>query len=58
MQNTPHEFAVGTEELNMIKALQMLWPLLQTKKRHTHTSQVTNNIRLDSRHLPTWLFPR
>ena len=30
-QNTPHEFAVGTEELKPIKALQMLWPLLQTK---------------------------
>ena len=31
IQNTPHEFAVGTEELNIIKALQLLWPLLQTK---------------------------
>ena len=31
IQNTPHEFAVGTEELNTIKALQWLWPLLQTK---------------------------
>ena len=31
IQNTPHEFAVGTEELNTIKALQLLWPLLQTK---------------------------
>ena len=30
-QNTPHEFAVGTEELNTIKALELLWPLLQTK---------------------------
>ena len=30
-QNTPHDFAVGTEELKTIKALQMLWPLLQTK---------------------------
>ena len=27
----PHEFAVGTEELKTIKALQLLWPLLQTK---------------------------
>ena len=32
IQNTPHEFAVGTEELNIIKALDLLWPLLQTKK--------------------------
>ena len=31
IQNTPYEFAVGTEELNTIKALQLLWPLLQTK---------------------------
>ena len=30
-QNTPYEFAVGTEELTTIKALQLLWPLLQTK---------------------------
>ena len=30
-QNTPHEFAIGTEELNTIKALQLLWPLLKTK---------------------------
>ena len=30
-QNRPHEFAVGTEELKTIKALQLLWPLLQTK---------------------------
>ena len=31
IQNTPHEIAVGTEELNIIKALQLLWPLLETK---------------------------
>ena len=31
VQNTPYEFAVGTEELNTIKVLQLLWPLLQTK---------------------------
>ena len=31
IQNTPQEFAVGTEELKTIKALQLLWPLLQTK---------------------------
>ena len=31
IQNTPYEFAVGTEELKTIKALQLLWPLLQTK---------------------------
>ena len=31
IQNTPHKFAVSTEELKTIKALQLLWPLLQTK---------------------------
>ena len=31
IQNTPYEFAVGTEELTTVKALQLLWPLLQTK---------------------------
>ena len=31
IQNTPHEFAVGTEEPKTIRALQLLWPLLQTK---------------------------
>ena len=31
IQNTPYEFAVSTEELTTIKALQLLWPLLQTK---------------------------
>ena len=31
IQSTPYEFAVGTEELTTIKALQLLWPLLQTK---------------------------
>ena len=31
IQNRPHEFAVGTEELKTIKAQQLFWPLLQTK---------------------------
>ena len=31
IQNTTYEFAVGTEELKTIRALQLLWPLLQTK---------------------------
>ena len=31
IQNTSYEFAVGTEELKTNKALQLLWPLLQTK---------------------------
>ena len=43
IQNTPYEFAVGTEELTTIKALQLLWPLLQTK----------NIIRILAKLLPT-----
>ena len=31
IQNTPYEFSIGIEELKTIKALQLLWPLLQTK---------------------------
>ena len=31
IEHTNHEFFVGTEELNTIKALQLLWPLLETK---------------------------
>ena len=31
IQNPPHEFSNGTEELKTIKALQLLWPLIHTK---------------------------
>ena len=31
IQHTNHEFSIGTEELNTIKALELLWPLLETK---------------------------
>ena len=31
IQHTDHEFSIGTEELNTIKALELLWPLLETK---------------------------
>ena len=31
IQNTSHEFSVGTEELKTKKALQLLWQLLQNK---------------------------
>ena len=30
-QNTPYEQSPNTEERNIIKALELLWPLLQTK---------------------------
>ena len=50
IQNTPYEFAVGTEELTTIKALQLLWPLLQTKNiirilaKLLTTSELIHNI--------------
>ena len=31
IQNKTYDFSVGTEELKTIRALQLLWPLLQTK---------------------------
>ena len=31
IQNTPHEFSVSSEEHKIIRALELLWPLLQTK---------------------------
>ena len=31
IQNKPYEFAVCTEELKIIRALQLLWPLFHTK---------------------------
>ena len=43
IQNTFHEFSIGTEELKTIKALQLLWPLLHTK----------NNIRILANKLTT-----
>ena len=36
IRNTPLEFAVGTEELKTIKALQWLWPLLQTNTSYAY----------------------
>ena len=31
VQNIRHEFSLQTEELKIIRALELLWPLLQTK---------------------------
>ena len=31
IQNTPHDFSPSSEEQKIIKALELLWPLLQTK---------------------------
>ena len=50
IQNTPHEFSVGTEKLKTFKALQLLWPLLQTKNiirilaKLPNTSDAIHNI--------------
>ena len=32
IQNSNHEFFGTSEELNIIRALELLWPLLRTKK--------------------------
>ena len=32
IQNTRHEFSLDNEELNNIRALEILWPLLKSKK--------------------------
>ena len=31
IQQTNHKFSIGTEEQNTIKALELLWPLFETK---------------------------
>ena len=36
IQHTNDEFSVSTEELNTIKALQLLWPLLELKISFAH----------------------
>ena len=57
LQNTPQEFAVGTEELKTIKALQLLWPMLQTKNIIRILAKLlTTSDAL--RHFSTLLFPR
>ena len=56
IQNTPYEFAVGTEELKTIKALQLLWPLLQTKNNIRILAKILTNS--DIIHLPPRFFPR
>ena len=58
IQNTPHEFAVGTEELKTIKELQLLWPLLQTKNiiRILAKLLITSDAIHDN--IPHGFFPR
>ena len=57
IQNTPYEFAVGTEELTIIKALQLLWPLLQTKNIIRILAKLLTTSELVHDILPHGFFP-
>ena len=57
IQNTPHEFAVGTEELNIIKALDSLWPLLQTKNIIRRLAKLLTTSELIPELFPHDFFP-
>ena len=57
IQNTPYEFAVGTEELTTIKALQLLWPLLQTKNIIRFLAKLLTTSELIHDILPHGFFP-
>ena len=58
IQNTPHEFIVGTEELNTINALQLLWPLLQTKNVIHKLAKLLTTSNLSHDIFPHGFFPR
>ena len=58
IQNTPHEFAVGTEELNTIKALDLLWPLLQTKNVIRILAKLLTTSNLIQEIFPHGFFPK
>ena len=58
IQNTPYEFAVGTEELTTIKALQLLWPLLQTKNIIRILAKLLTTSELIHDIFPHGFFPR
>ena len=49
IQNTRHEFSPSKEKHKIIKALELLWPLLQTKY---NTRLLANIIAPQSRYLP------
>ena len=57
IQNTPYEFAVGTEELKTIKALQLLWPLLQTKNIIRILAELLTNSDIIHDIFPRGFFP-
>ena len=50
IQNTNHEFSATTEELNIIRALELLWPLLRSKNaiRMLAKLLVTSDMKLTS----------
>ena len=58
IQNTPYEFAVGTEELKTIKALQLLWPLPQTKNIIRILAKLLTNSDMIHDIFPHNFFPR
>ena len=58
IQQTPHEFAVGTEELNIIKALDLLWPLLQTKNIIRILAKLLTSSELIQELFPHGFFPK
>ena len=57
IRNTPYEFAVGTEELKTIKALQLLWPLLQTKNIIRILAKLLTNSDIIHDTFPHGFFP-
>ena len=57
IQNTPHEFAVGTEGLNTINALDLLWPLLQTKNVFRMLAKLFTTSELIQEIFPLGFFP-
>ena len=57
IQNTPYDFAVGTEELKTIKALQLLWPLLQTKNIIRILAKLLTNCDIIHDIFPHGFFP-
>ena len=57
IQNTLYDFAVGTEELKTIKALQLLWPLLQTKNIIRILAKLLTNSDIIQYIFPHGFFP-
>ena len=58
IQNAPHKFLIGTEELKTIKALQLLWSLIHTKNINRVLAKKNNHIRCYTKYLPSWILSR